>query len=348
MNSNTIQIELNEPNPPPSPVVAMSPPARRSRTDSVKAHLPSAAERFTDSACHYKRTFDMLATAPVFREYQRAFEHATGLPLSLRSVASWTLAHNGNRNQSRFCALMSETSRSCAACLQMQQSVCEGVNGNPCTKSCSFGLTESAVAVKAGRRIIGFLQTGQVFFNPPTQEQTNRALKQIKAWDLNLDIHEAARAYGETPVVNRGGYEATVRLLQFFADQLGGMANQTILVQKNAEPAQITRARRFIVAHHHEELTLPVVARQAGMSVFYFCKSFKKATGLTYTDYLSRVRVERAKNLLLNRSHRVTEVAFEVGFQSLTHFNRVFRRIAGQSPTGFRSQAQLSCKAAVR
>ena len=54
--------------------------------------------------------------------------------------------------------------------------------------------------------------------------------------------------------------------------------------------------------------------------------------------YVSRVRVEKAKNLLLNPNARVSEVAYEVGFQSLTHFNRVFRKIVGESPTEYRKR----------
>jgi AraC-like DNA-binding protein len=65
---------------------------------------------------------------------------------------------------------------------------------------------------------------------------------------------------------------------------------------------------------------------------------FKKATGLNFTEYLSRVRIEKAKNLLLNPNLRISEIAFEVGFQSLTHFNRVFKKIVGQSPTDYRRQ----------
>jgi AraC-like DNA-binding protein len=65
---------------------------------------------------------------------------------------------------------------------------------------------------------------------------------------------------------------------------------------------------------------------------------FKKVTGVNFTDYVSRARIEKSKNLLLNPNLRVSEIAFEVGFQSLTHFNRVFRRLLGQSPTDYRAQ----------
>ena len=80
------------------------------------------------------------------------------------------------------------------------------------------------------------------------------------------------------------------------------------------------------------------MAKSLNTSTFYFCKLFKKATGLNFTDYVSRVRIEKAKNLLLNPNTRISEVAYEVGFQSLTHFNRVFRKVVGQSPTEFRKR----------
>jgi len=314
----------------------------RATTGSGICRIPS---KFTRPADHSKRVFELLVKAPVFRDYQRAFEQATGLPLSFRSVESWNLAHHGNRNQNRFCALLSTSSRSCAACLQMQQNVCDKADGESHTTRCSFGLIESAVAVKAGQTVIGFLQTGQVFFKAPDQAQTDNMLQQIKAWGLHFDLEDTARAYQETSVVDRGAYQATVRLLQFFASHLVAVANQAILAQQNAEPAQITRARRFIEANYREKLTLGIVAREAGMSLFHFCKTFKKTTGLTFVHYLSRVRVESAKTLLLNQNYRVSEIAYEVGFQSLTHFNRVFKAIAGQSPTDFRQRAALGARA---
>ena len=245
------------------------------------------------------------------------------------------------RRQNAFCALMSQSSHSCAACLQVQQRVCESVHGEPCTMSCAFGLRETAVGVKVGQEIIAYLQTGQVFFKPPTARQTQRALKQIKQWGLKIERDEAARLYNESRVGHRSEYEATVRLLQFFADQLGTLANQIILRQQTVEPAQITRARKFMEAQHREKLTLGVVARHAGMNVFSFSRMFKKITCVSFTQYLSRVRVEDAKGLLSNLNYRASQIGFEVGFQSLTHFNRAFKSIAGASPMGYRRQLPI-------
>jgi AraC-like DNA-binding protein/ligand-binding sensor protein len=281
---------------------------------------------------------EALAASTVFRDYQRAFRDATGLPLTLRPLAGWQLAHQGDRRQNPFCSLMSGTNRACSACLQMQQSICDAAADAPATRKCTFGIYETAVRVQVGQETIGWLQTGQVFFHPPTPRQTLRALKQLDGWGLQLDLPAASRSYAATPVVPQKEYEAKMRLLQFFADQLGTLANQILLHQQNAEPVQITRARQFIESNYKEDLSLAAVARHAGMSSFYFCKTFKKVTGLNYTKYLNRVRVEQAKHLLLNLNYRISEIAYEVGFQSLTHFNRAFRAIAGQSPTEYRGQ----------
>jgi AraC-like DNA-binding protein len=153
-----------------------------------------------------------------------------------------------------------------------------------------------------------------------------------------VDLTKAEDAWFHSRVLSTEQYQAMVRLLGIFAQHLSIVGNQVLVQQQNAEPPTITRAKEFIAAHQDEPLSLGAVAKAVNTSSFYFCKLFKKATGLNFTDYVSRVRIERAKNLLLNPNARVSEVAYEVGFQSLTHFNRVFRKVVGESPTEFREQ----------
>ena len=108
----------------------------------------------------------------------------------------------------------------------------------------------------------------------------------------------------------------------------------------------ISRARSYIADHHAEKMTLTGIARAVNMSAFYFCKSFRKATGLTFTHYVARVRVEKVKDLLLNPNKRVSEAAYEAGFQSLSQFNRVFRLVAGEPPSAYREKLRSTSPAA--
>jgi AraC-like DNA-binding protein len=105
-------------------------------------------------------------------------------------------------------------------------------------------------------------------------------------------------------------------------------------------------AKSGLEDRYHGPVLLEEVAKAMYYSTFYFCKLFKKATGITFTDFLNRVRVEKAKNLLENPHLCVNEAAFEVGFQSLPHFNRLFRKIVGVSPTEFREKLRIQRGAA--
>jgi AraC-like DNA-binding protein len=111
-----------------------------------------------------------------------------------------------------------------------------------------------------------------------------------------------------------------------------------MLEEQNAEPPLVQKAREYINRHKNEELSLADVAKAAGASVFHFCKVFHKATGLRFTDYVARMRLEDARDRLLNPNLRISEIAYDVGFQSLTQFNRTFKRVFGQSPTEFRAR----------
>jgi AraC-like DNA-binding protein/ligand-binding sensor protein len=325
-----------EPTPPSGAKTSRR--GRRPRADRA-ASQGTAAKAAGDAANGSDRGLvEALCNSKLFRDYERAFSEATGLPVALRPVESWQLPHHGHHNESPFCALVSETSRACGSCLQVQEKLAELSTQEPHTVGCPAGMFDTAVPVRLGDRLIGFLQTGQVFRKRPTEAQFRRVVKLVKEWGIDVEQAKLKEAYFAAAVVPNKRHEAVVKLLAIFAQHLSMLSNQVLLQQDNAEPPVITRAKEYIREHQTENLRLGHVAKAVNTSTFYFCKMFKKVTGINFTDYLSRVRIEKSKNLLLNPNLRVSEIAFEVGFQSLTHFNRVFKKILGQSPTEYRTQ----------
>ncbi len=275
-----------------------------------------------------------LSRSKAFAEYEQAFTGATGLPVSLDPPEPWALPHQG-KAQNEFCEIMARVNRTCAACLRAQGQLKERAIDHPAHVECEMEMIDSAVSVKLGPEVIAFIQTGQVFCAPPTAAQFARVAERLRSWGVAV-TPQIESAYFRTPVMSPEQYESMVRLLAIFAEQLSGLANQIALQNENAEPPVVRRAKDYIHSHQDEAVTLEHVARASSTSTFHFCKMFKRATGLTFTDYLSRVRIEKAKHLLADPQRRVSEVAFAVGFQSLTHFNRVFRKVVGSSPTQFR------------
>ncbi len=278
----------------------------------------------------------MLADSQIYKDYERAFGEATGLPLNLSPIEHWQLAHHGRKHENPFCAMMVQSSEACSACLRAQQQTCEPKAFEPHTVMCFAGLCETSVPLRVGEKLIGFLKTGEVMLSRPTESRFARAARQLADWGLKADLKSLKEAYFQTPAMSKKKYESMVRLLGIFAQHLSLVANQLLIQQGNSEPLAVTRARQFIAEHQAEELSLGRVAQAANMSSCYFCKVFKKATGLNFTNYLSRVRVEKAKTLLLNPNARVSEVAFDIGFTSITNFNRTFKQLAGESPSDYR------------
>ena len=167
-------------------------------------------------------------------------------------------------------------------------------------------------------------------------------LQLARQWGIVSGKEQLRRSFFSARVLPGKEHDHAVKLLSIFAQHLSLISNQIFVQHRSSEPPVITRAKEFIAAHQAEDLSLAQVAKAVNTSTFYFCKMFRRATGLNFTDYVSRVRVEKAKNLLLNRNLRVSEIAYEVGFQSLTHFNRVFKKILGLSPTQYRSRLPSS------
>jgi AraC-like DNA-binding protein len=285
-----------------------------------------------------KGLIESLINSKIFQDYEKAFSETTGLPVSLRPVESWQLPHHGKRHENPLCAMLAEKSRSCATCLQMQQQLSDSAGFEPATVTCQLGLVDTAVPVRLGEQLIGFLQTGQVLRKKATPAQIGRTARLMAAWGLQMSGERLKSLYYGTKVLSSKQYEAVVQLLSIFAQHISVVSNQIVVHREHAESPVIRRAKEFIVENQAEDLSLGQVAKAVNTSVFHFCKMFKKATGLNFTEYVSRVRVEKARNLLLNPNLRISEIAYEVGFQSLTHFNRVFKKTTGQSPTDYKSQ----------
>ena len=291
-----------------------------------------------------RELIDTLRRSKLFRNYEQVFSEATGLALALRPVDYWQLEHQGKKNENPFCALLAERPATLAVCLQAHEEMIRHTGDLPRTVTCPFGLTETAVPIKLGQRTIGYLRIGQVLRHTPARSDTTKVSRELARNGVRF-TGEIRKAWKNNPFIPPEKYNAIVRLLTFFADQLSALSNQLVTEKSNSEPPLVLKAREYIDKHKTEELSLANVAKAAGASVFHFCKVFHKTTGLKFTEYVARVRLEDARTRLLNPNLRISEIAYDVGFQSLTQFNRTFKRVFGQSPSDFRARLRASARA---
>jgi len=105
------------------------------------------------------------------------------------------------------------------------------------------------------------------------------------------------------------------------------------------QPVAIWKACKYIEQNSGEKLSLTQVANVVNMNANHLSENFKQVTGTNFVEYVARIRFANTCDLLLNPKLRISEIAFAVGFQSLSQFNRIFKRLSGKSPTQYRAAA---------
>jgi two-component system response regulator YesN len=101
---------------------------------------------------------------------------------------------------------------------------------------------------------------------------------------------------------------------------------------------QITPAVNYLDANYDKQVMLADVAKAAHLSISRLAHLFKQQMGITVIDYLTNVRIERAKAMLLGTDQNCTEICFEVGYNNQSYFTRTFKAVVGMTPTKFRSR----------
>lgn len=121
----------------------------------------------------------------------------------------------------------------------------------------------------------------------------------------------------------------TVKVLNTFLD--------TVYESRNIKNARLlSDALRYINENYNKKLTLESVAQHVYISPFYLSHMFKEELGFTFLEYLTKLRIEEAKKLLMEKDMTIIEVASEVGYEDAGYFSKVFKKCTGISPAQYR------------
>ncbi|MCI9142067.1 MAG: helix-turn-helix domain-containing protein [Lachnospiraceae bacterium] len=112
------------------------------------------------------------------------------------------------------------------------------------------------------------------------------------------------------------------------------------LLSELHSPGTFEKAIAYIEKHYMEAITLESVAKALFINKNYLSQLISKRKGETFIQYRNRLRVDYAKRLIRMGNHNMTDVAASAGFEDASQFSRIFRQIAGESPTGYRARYQ--------
>ena len=124
-------------------------------------------------------------------------------------------------------------------------------------------------------------------------------------------------------------------LRQMFVSAMVELAQAVVI--RNQEPDSIiTRAQEYILQNFRKDLALEEAARTVGISPYYFSKLFKEETGMNFSEYLTKIRIDTAKRLLSDRELSIKQVCMDSGYANPNYFSRIFKKWVGITPTEFR------------
>jgi AraC-like DNA-binding protein len=302
-----------------------------------RAEAASTDQRSPESDLEYLPFFRTIEELGVLKSFQQDLYLLTGLPfdfVDLRMRSSDKL--QAQRLFTPFCALVNSTHLGRLACERDDQKAASAcLQGRRClSRCCHLGLTDITIPIAVNGKAVGLLCTGQLLYKRPTRQDFHKIQKRLSS--LGVDLKRARETYFKLPVLEKRRVTAVIDLMQMVVALVESRKLQTLKTVVTHHP--LSKALDFIEKNYSEPLTLPQVAKAAGLSVSRLGHVFKAQVGMSVTAYLNMVRVNAARDYLTDSRMRVSEAAFQVGFGNLSHFNHVFRQVTGLSPSEYRQQ----------
>ncbi|MEO8353134.1 MAG: PocR ligand-binding domain-containing protein [Chthoniobacteraceae bacterium] len=199
---------------------------------------------------------------------------------------------------------------------------------------CHAGLTEFVIPVIRDGQTIALLQCGQVHDRAPSPAEWAKARASLQS--AGIPSRELGVLYKQARVLQPDRQDDLLELLTLIAGRLSHADERELRMSPGPAQAALGRAMTYIETHLSERLTIETIAKMAGCSARTLMRLFRSEVSSSVVDFVLRRRIARARQLLQHGTLTCAEIAFECGFGSVQHFNRIFRRLEKTSPTEWR------------
>lgn len=279
-----------------------------------------------------------LAASPAVREQQVAFTCATGVALALVPASVAARA----RPDGAFCVqgcLGDPSGTVCQRKLVRAEQRAVTQQG-PVRYCCPSGLVKILVPVFFGGQHVGSLLAGPFTLHSLDGHRLAQLVAKLDECGLGDRVDQLQTTWEFSPRLSTEKCRAAGTLLRMFGLYLEECGRHEWESRATKRPALLQKIEAFLAESRPDQVSLKEVATRVNLSPCHFCAVFKKQTGVTFSQYRLRLRMEKARELLGDPERRVSDVAFESGFESIPYFNRAFRRWFGCSPSQFRERRE--------
>ena len=311
-----------------------------------------------------------LSNNLVLRDFLETIERTSGLRVCLSDLEEFT--KNDKRflvNESAFvhtspyCCVIKASKTAHQECVKAHN--IKGLKKPVCI-TCYAGLKEILIPIYIKSTYIGLIKAGQILFKKLSGKKTIKIMERLEA--LGVNKKEALKALKNVPVVPEKTVKLALDLLQMLANYISE-AGEKQNWQKEIDRIQSSyKARTIPDANNGLEyliksvknienikfkniadraiaeinllppcdVNLAKIAKQVGLSQFYFSRIFKSATGRNFREHIMILRIEKAKLLMNDLNLNLSEVAYRCGYENLSSFTRTFKKLTGINPGKYR------------
>jgi len=280
---------------------------------------------------------EALAASEAWAKFSSIVPALTGMPVALFTpFAATAPIRLAPYDRNPICSEIKSAPGGLAACMECNRAHFAEIaaGGKAARYICHAGLIDIALPVRHGGRLIAIISTGQLLASPPDGAGFDAVRPVCERF--GIPEKRLKQAYYKAPYLPEDKVESVMALLIFFAEYLCEMSKRIRDLTEVRYPVLVRKAIRQIEEGLAGELTLDGVAAGVDYSPGYLGRRFKKAVGVSFSDYVRDARLARAKDMLATTRRQVADVAFACGFGSLSQFNRAFLKAAGCTPRAFR------------
>lgn len=278
----------------------------------------------------------MLGT--YFKPFSEVLENAldsiasvTGYQIGLVTY-DYSWIEKSTNGDCEFCRLIKSTEEGCEKCdgLSWRVQLLATSFKDNCIYKCPYGLFSVVQPLYKDDKYLGSLYCGNFFDRQPGG----------KGWDdieaalpRAVDGVKAREAYFQATFMNSSDIYDLQNLMSLLVKSIADL-----LAADKHNFSKYDKILEYIEKNFQRDITLDDLSQLSSFNPSYISQLFRKKTGLTLTEFISRVRVRKAKELLLKSDMSIGEVAFSVGFQDQNYFSRVFKQVEAFTPREYRKK----------
>jgi AraC-like DNA-binding protein len=286
-----------------------------------------------------EQAFAKLGKERLLHEYSDVLRGLLGIIIDFASPDGGMLKLSVGENFNPYCQYIRQSASGNAACSQCDIKYAKDaeLSRRELCYTCHAGLTDIMVPLfdRSGS-YIGSVTAGQFHLNDNEELSRSQVEEIAGRFDLNAD--KLYQAYRQSPHLSKTQMDALLGFLNIIGRHLRSTHDNILMMEKLNTPEKIESVKKYLEDNFMKKLSINQVAKHFFISSGHLAHIFKKEMNVSFGNYLTFLRITKAREMLTDTSLSVSEISFLCGFGSISQFNRAFRKHLNCSPGEYRTE----------